>query len=402
MDPQLHWMFSSMERVVGPAGDGGDPGEVHAAFGRYLDRLRDTAGLIDRPGMPAGPIDRADGYRNILMTLHFAMDRLYGEADPRAPAFGQPWPAHLFDWGGAAPDSVYRSAKLTGGVTYRISGNLGNSPSLSLQFFDGGDICLTLGREQLRPDASGEIEVLVGGEARGGAWFGLPPGVTALLLRQFFADWEAARPAKLRIEALDAGPGDWPRLSPERMARELDALGAWVRLTSQFWADRLVEGFRTHPNTFTDFVARGDVPALSWGYFDVPPGQAWIMEMPVPDSPYWSVQPGTIWFRTLDYANRQSSLNCAQAAKDADGVFRAVFSHEDPGVANWIDLQGLRRGAALVRIAAPRSDLATPTGRMVALGEVAGALPLAVRMDAAGRRAQIETRRRQVTRLLLE
>jgi len=185
------------------------------------------------------------------------------------------------------------------------------------------------------------------------------------------------------------------------MARELDALGSWVRLTSQFWADRLLDGFRTHPNIFTDFVARGDVPALSWGYFDVQPGQAWIMEMPVPQSPYWSVQPGTIWFRTLDFANRQSSLNSAQATVDADRMFRAVFSHEDPGIANWIDLQGIRNGAALMRVAAPKANLVTPRGRIVALRDIEQALPHTDRMDAAGRRAQIDTRRRQITRLLL-
>ena len=136
MDPSLQWMFSSMERVVAAAGNGGDPADVGLAFDRFLGQLRSTASLIDRDGMPTGPVDRADGYRNVLMTLHFAMDRLLGEADPQAPAFGQPWPAHLFDWGGAAPDSVYRSAKVAGGVTYRIHGNLGNSPSMSLQFFE--------------------------------------------------------------------------------------------------------------------------------------------------------------------------------------------------------------------------------------------------------------------------
>lgn len=402
MDPSLQWMFSSMERVVAAAGNGGDPADVGLAFDRFLGQLRSTASLIDRDGMPTGPVDRADGYRNVLMTLHFAMDRLFGEADPQAPAFGQPWPTHLFDWGGAAPDSIYRSAKVAGGVTYRIHGNLGNSPSMSLQFFDGGDICLTLGREQLRPDAAGEIDLLVGGEARAGLWFGLPPGVTALLLRQFFADWNAARPARLRIEAVDATPGDWPRMSPDRMARELDALGDWVRLTSQFWADRLVEGFRTHPNRFTDFVARGDVPALSWGYFQVPPGQAWIVEMPVPESPYWSIQPGTIWFRTLDFANRHSSLNSAQATIDGDGIFRTVFSHEDPGVANWIDLQGIRNGAALVRVASPSSTLATPAARIIPLAEIGKQLPHAQRIDGARRLAMIGARQRQIARLLLE
>jgi len=402
MHSELHWMFSSMERVVAGAGEGGDPAEVRAAFDRFLDKLRQTADLVDREGMPTSAVERADGFKNILIVLHFAMDRLFGEADPRAPAFGTPWPAHQFDWGAASPDSVYRSARLTGGVTYRISGHLGNSPSASLQFFDGGEICLTLRPEDLSQKPAGEVEVFVGGPKRDGAWFALPDGVTALLLRQFFPDWGAAQPARLRIEAIDSRAADWPKMSPDRITKELDALGEWVRLTTQFWADRLTTGFRDYPNGFTEFTMRPRIPAISWGFFDVQPGHAWIMEMPVPDSPYWSVQPGTIWWRTLDYANRHSSLNNSQTKIDADGMFRAVFSHEDPGVANWIDLQGVRNGAALVRIADPKGDLSTPTARVVPIGDLGRALPHAARVAPAARQAEIEERRRQITRLLLE
>lgn len=42
-------------------------------------------------------------------------------------------------------------------------------------------------------------------------------------------------------------------------------------------------------------------------------------------------------FSTVDWANRQSSLNEAQARIDSDGKLRVVISRTDPGVQNWMD-----------------------------------------------------------------
>ena len=42
-------------------------------------------------------------------------------------------------------------------------------------------------------------------------------------------------------------------------------------------------------------------------------------------------------FATVDWVNRQSSLNDVQARVDDDGIFRGVVSTRDPGVHNWLD-----------------------------------------------------------------
>jgi len=45
-------------------------------------------------------------------------------------------------------------------------------------------------------------------------------------------------------------------------------------------------------------------------------------------------------FGTVDWVNRQSSLNGFQAKLGKDGKFRAIVSARDPGVANWLDTAG--------------------------------------------------------------
>ena len=52
---------------------------------------------------------------------------------------------------------------------------------------------------------------------------------------------------------------------------------------------------------------------------------------------YQGIQLADLWFSSLEYANRQTSLTADQAVLDDDGAFRFVVCATDPGVANWLD-----------------------------------------------------------------
>ncbi len=69
-----------------------------------------------------------------------------------------------------------------------------------------------------------------------------------------------------------------------------------------------------------------------------------VISIPKSDAPYQGFQLGSMWYISLDYVNHQTSLNSAQAQVDPDGVIRMVVSHRDPGVANWIETTGRRKG----------------------------------------------------------
>ena len=92
----------------------------------------------------------------------------------------------------------------------------------------------------------------------------------------------------------------------------------------------------------SQWIQQGGGLATKQAYYDgiheIADDEALIVEFPVPtDCYYWQILVADDRFSTVDWVNRQSSLNDAQARIDADGWFRGVVSKQDPGVHNWLD-----------------------------------------------------------------
>ena len=105
-----------------------------------------------------------------------------------------------------------------------------------------------------------------------------------------------------------------------------------------------------------------------------------------------------VFFLTIDYWKRQTSLNSAQMTADEDGRYTYVVAHEDPGVHNWLDTAGLNELLAVHRWQAlPRGEDAgekpTLTCRTVKMKELEKALPDGVRRISPAERQQQIARR---------
>jgi len=75
-----------------------------------------------------------------------------------------------------------------------------------------------------------------------------------------------------------------------------------------------------------------------------------------------------LWNRfqqTLDYVNRQVSLNRKQTQLEKDGRFRIVFAHRDPGQPNWIDTEGHPFGLVFWRFFLVKGEAETPQAQVV-------------------------------------
>jgi hypothetical protein len=188
-------------------------------------------------------------------------------------------------------------------------------------------------------------------------------------------------------------------MSPDRVSRELTALGDWLALTTKWWFDRMKNGYEQYPNAFEPYRIRPGIPTMTFGFWKLEPDECLIIVVPDPATRFWSMQLATSWFRTIDFVNRLSSFTNAQAVVD-DGIVRAIVSARDPGVPNWMDTLGLQRGSLVFRITDP-DGLHVPETRVVRFDDLERELPATtVRIDPETRKRQIAERREQLTRLL--
>jgi hypothetical protein len=66
-----------------------------------------------------------------------------------------------------------------------------------------------------------------------------------------------------------------------------------------------------------------------------------------------------------DYVNRPVYRNRSNTTLEADGSFRMVLAHRDPGVANWIDTEGRGSGTVFWRFFLPEGPVETPIAEVV-------------------------------------
>jgi hypothetical protein len=132
--------------------------------------------------------------------------------------------------------------------------------------------------------------------------------------------------------------------------------------------------------------------------YDIPDGEALIVEVEPPSARYWSLHVGDPWWQTTDYSFHHSSLNGHQARVDADGKVRIVIARADPGVPNWIDTVDNTTGIALWRWYLAESH-PTPVVRRIPFGQVRDHLPATTPfVSPEARRAIIEHRALAVRR----
>jgi hypothetical protein len=103
-------------------------------------------------------------------------------------------------------------------------------------------------------------------------------------------------------------------------------------------------------------------------------------------------------FATVDWVNRQSSLNDTQARVDSDGTLRVVISKQDPGVHNWLDKADFPWGIIQMRLyRTNESPEATVT--KVPVAEVRDHLPADTPAVSADERLELLRARREGAQL---
>jgi hypothetical protein len=394
--------------------DPGDPRVVSGAlWDEMLAALLRMKGLVLADGAPATPRDRAEGLRYLTRFLRAGLAICVEHADPDHPTLCRMMDLDM-PWGLDAPDCLYLHAPLRGDATYRLGGRRGTANHLDVQANWGhyavgdlsgwGTIASCTG-DDLGAAPDGTFTLTLSATPQPGPWLRLDARASFLQIRQYFADWERERPAELWIERVDAA---WPPppLRSDDFAARMDRLHAWLEHTAALW-DRMsrvmVDGMPQNVvhvvQPQADDAGAGLAgQAYGMGNFRCGPDEAVIVSFTPPRCRQWSVSLADFWWQSIDFAVRQSSLNHVQARPDADGVVRLVVAHDDPGVPNWLDTAGHRRGSLAVRFLL--ADAAPPIAfEVVPATRLRDALPPDTPVvDAAARAETLRRRRRAAWR----
>lgn len=383
------------------------------AWLRFCDQLRASSELVLGDGVPGSAQSRAEGFQYLTRFLEAGIRLCVSHADPDYPIFGR-MIEYTMTWGLDAPDCLYLYAAVRGDAIYRIEGWRGTANHIDVQVNAGhyatGDVASwetisSLSGFDLETDSAGRFELVLGGE-RGAHpnWLALREDAGFVLVRQYFNDWEAERPADLLIERVGAAY-PIPPLRSDRMADRLELLETWLARGGALW-ERMSRSFLgLEPNTLLVHLPEnaGEHTGMAGqaygiGNFRCEPDEAVIVELTPPACHHWSVSLANYYWQSIDYATRQTSLNGHQAVLDADGVFRAVIAHEDPRVANWLDTGGHTEGSIAARFLRAESA-PKPSLRAVSRASLDAEIPAATkRIDPAARREILSRRRRAVLR----
>jgi hypothetical protein len=243
--------------------------------------------------------------------------------------------------------------------------------------------------------------------------------------RQLFYDWENERPIHLDISCLDSEGGQPAPLAPATSAAALRRMGAIVRGQMHFWLnfyDTVLNCKGSHENVNnspyfmpvnaynTPNAASSDTGGgmstniYAGGIFELEEDEAFFIEARYTGDPvYTSVHLGNLWGESPDFANHQSSLNGFQTHMGDERVQRWVVAHRDPGVQNWLDTTGLRKGYLSHRWAytelPPKEQWPTITGRKIRFEDIRAQFPDdQPTVSPEQRRAVIAGRQRHVRR----
>jgi len=328
----------------------------------YLALMAPAEELVALAQEPHDDQTRAELYRQFAMnyTLGFFM---YCGADAEHPDW-MPFLNSVFMLQ-PNPDDAYVLAPVRGDRSYRITGERGSVHLLTLdvgatlmgesETLAGGASSVQIDLDTLQRDANGRFELLLSPErpaGHTGNWLRLAPDARTAMVRMRSYDWGGERDARLAIECLNPS-GPKPRLTPAEVDRQLTAIGTYTGRLSKLWLNHMKALRERKPVNEFEFHAFGGGLARQayWqALFELKPDEALILETDMPQQHrYWNVQLNDPIFNTLEYVQRQSSLNGHQARIDSDGRLRAVLCLADPGVSNWLDTCGYTRGTAIGR-----------------------------------------------------
>lgn len=340
-------------------------------------------------------------------------------ANDHHPDFFPCWGQVFNNGGNINPDGVYYLTPLDDKGVYKLSGFRGTTKIVDLQLGDGSVFAHGKVNEDfsfgptfanydldydVTVDENGWFEVILSPErpeGHTGDWWELPPKTNYMVVREFAYDWINEVDARIGIDRLDT-PAAKERRRPEEIKAMLERVPEFMHsslktLDVPIHADPgLGAPAMLHNLVKIDYTKDQGGRAGHWylaGRFEIADDEALIIELQPGEARYWNVQVCNELSNTLDFMNRLVGINGFQAGADDEGVYRIAVCAQDPGVPNWLDTVGHRKGFLWGRMDSCENEDA-PTVTKVKLSELRDHFPADTRTVTPDERdAEIRRRR---------
>ena len=338
------------------------------------------------------------------------------------------------------PDTIYRFMGVNAASTYVIRGQFTGPVPAETTFsvltgLSGTTTQVLSGRDlQINPDGTFTITASSAPAAPGEKnHLQLPNDATLIAARNTLSDWNNQQPMTLSIERVGGPPDSLfsqlggfaiPFIGPLVVSNPLlttlvslipplpyvppilrgavtaviMALG--IQREAQYMAVATTDpqtGQRIPPNMLKAPTSNAEFLATqlqSAGYFQLANDQALVLTIDPGDAGYFVVPVTNDWTITDNYWDQQTSLNIAQAVKNADNkTYTIVISPTDPGVANWVSTGGLNQGTISIRfqdLPVNPTNLPTVTSQVFNVDQLPADIP---RITPADRALQLAARK---------
>ncbi len=243
-------------------------------------------------------------------------------------------------------DNRYLRARVRGDASYRITGDVRSSHGCIVSLHEGDMQLEQYGvygevwSDELEAESDGTFELNVSPTREGRNWLAMHPDTTNITIREYFHDWERDLPGRFHIERVSDGPAFPAPLDPSAVAARLAEAQEWIERSLHYW-NAYIESARQRLGGVGVAAPRstpGGSAHIGYGagFYDLAPDEAMVIECEPPDAWTWNWLIYNLgWFESLDIANTTASLNATQIRVDADGRYRLVVAHRDPGVPTW-------------------------------------------------------------------
>ena len=292
------------------------------------------------------------------------------------------------------PDTLYFHSYLRDDGEYVVTGRRGTTTDLSFQVLNGDyspvevpDSLTAFDDRAFGVAGDGTFEIRFGPDRgeHGHDFFTLGPGSAMLLVREVYSDWATEQRGTISIHRADRAGRAPPVPDVATMEKRyrvagkilLSRLRTFLAFPEWFYL-KLPVNPMTEPRRSPGGLAS---QFSSAGHFDLGDDQAMIVTVPAAGqgvAPYQGIQLGSMWYVSLDYINHQTSLTADQARADPDGMLRFVISERSPGLANWLECTGHRRGYVQIRWQRLTRELGPgdgPRAEVVKFADLASGLP---------------------------